>query len=205
MDFFGGSSTTAQSVIELNEEDGGSRSYIIIQVDEACDPNSDAYLQGCRTICDIGIKRMKKIHSKHDSTDSGFRVFKCDSSNMKKAFYSPEDTKRMTLDDYVDNVKSDRTPEDLLFQVMLECFGLDLSCKINVENIDKNTIFTVNNGFLVACFDESLSEDVVISIAKRDTKPAYVVFRDSSMRDDMLSNVEQIFRTYSPNTTVKIL
>ena len=111
----------------------------------------------------------------------------------------------MTLDDYVDNVKPDRTPEDLLFQIMLEHPPLNLSSKIDVEDVDGNMVFSVDDGYLVACFDESLTEDVVTSIAKRDMKPAYVVFRDSSMRDYELSNVEQIFRTYSPNTTVKIL
>ena len=124
---------------------------------------------------------------------------------MKDVFYSPEDAKRMTLDDYVDNVKAGRTPEDLLFQMMLEHPPLDLSSRIDVEDVGDNTVFSVDDGYLVACFDESLSEDVITSIAKRYMKPAYVVFRDSSMRDDMLSNIEQIFRTYSPNTTVKIL
>ena len=143
--------------------------------------------------------------NKQPDVDIGFRVFKLDESNMKDVFYSPDNTERVTLDDYVNNIKMDRTPEDLLFQVILEHPPLDLSSRIDVESVGNNTVFCVDDGYLVACFDESLTEDVITLIAKRDMKPAYVVFRDSSMKDDMLSNVEQIFSTYSPNTTVKIL
>jgi len=211
LDFFSGTSTTADAVMRINSEDGGERNFIMVQLPEKIKESSNAYESGYRKISDLGKERIRQAGIKVKANieaiglDVGFRVFKLDDSNMKDVFYSPDNAKRATLDDFVSNIKEGRSHEDLLFQVMLEHPPLDLSSKIDVENIGDNMVFSVDDGYLVACFDESLSEDVVTSIAKRDIKSAYVVFRDSSMKDDMLSNIEQIFETYSPNTTVKIL
>lgn len=137
--------------------------------------------------------------------DTGFRVFKLDSSNMTDVFYNPESVKQVSIADYGNNVKSDRSPEDLLIQVMLE-LGIELSSKIETVSIEGNSVFIVDNGYLVAFLSESYSEDIIITFAKRDCKPVYAVIRNGSgMTDEMLSNIEQIFKTYSPGTTVRWL
>lgn len=211
MDFFSGSATLAHAVTKLNSEDGGSRSCISIQFPEPCSFDSVASSFGYENICEIGKERIRragkqiKEESGKEDLDIGFRVFKLDSSNMKDVFYGTEDTKNTILDDFVDNIKSDRTPEDLLFQAMLECPPLDLSSKVEVRDVDSSKVFIVDDGYLAACFDDSISEDVITSIAK-DVKPTYAVFRDGSMTDDaMLSNIEQIFKTYSPVTEIRVL
>lgn len=211
LDFFSGSGTTADALMKYNLDKGKFCNYILVQLPEACDPNSQAYSDGYKTICDLGKKRIKivgnEIKSKinGDSVDTGFRVFKLDSSNMTDVFYNPDSVKQISIADYGNNVKSDRSPDDLLIQVMLE-LGIELSSKIETVSIEGNSVFIVDNGYLVAFLSESYSEDNIITFAKRDCKPVYAVIRNGSgMTDEMLSNIEQIFKTYSPGTTVRWL
>lgn len=213
MDFFSGSATTADSVMQLNAEDGGNRKYIMVQLPEETDEKSEAYKAGYKNICEIGKERIRiagnKILEENkdkegiENLDVGFRVLKVDSSNMKDVYYSPEDTDQSLLDMLEDNVKEDRTSEDLLFQVMLD-LGISLSSKISREDISGKEIYTVEDNFLIACFDKDIDEDVVKEIAKR--KPYYVIFRDSSMEDDSIAtNFEQIFKSVSPETIRRVI
>lgn len=211
LDFFSGSATTAHAVMQLNAEDGGNRKFIMVQLPELTDEKSEAYKAGYKNICEIGKERIrragKKIQSDNPLTtqnlDTGFRVLKLDSTNMKDIYYSPADTDQQNLFDMVDNVKPDRTGEDLLFQVMLE-LGATLDNKIEETTVGGKTIYNVADNYLVACFDQDVTNEVVTSIAKM--QPMYAVLRDTSMKDDSTAtNFEQIFKTYAPNTTTKIL
>lgn len=211
LDFFSGSATTAHAVMQLNVEDGGNRKFIMVQLPELTDEKSEAYKAGYKNICEIGKERIRRAGAKikeenpekAQHLDTGFRVLKLDSSNMKEVFYSPKETKQQDLFALVDNVKDDRTSGDLLFQVMLE-LGATLDSKIEESKVDGKTIFNVGDGYLVACFDQEVSDDVVKAIAKM--QPTYAVLRDTGMADDaMATNFEQIFKTYAPNTTTKIL
>ena len=211
LDFFSGSATTAHAVMQLNAEDGGNRKFIMVQLPELTDEKSEAYKAGYKNICEIGKERIRRAGAKikADSPlttqhlDTGFRVLKLDSSNMKEVFYSPKETSQLELFRYVDNVKDDRTSEDLLFQVMLE-LGATLDSKIEESKVDGKTIYNVADGYLVACFDQKVTDDVVTAIAKM--QPMYAVLRDTSLADDATAtNFEQIFKTYAPNTTTKIL
>lgn len=211
LDFFSGSATTAHAVMRLNAEDGGNRKFIMVQLPELTDEKSEAYKAGYKNICEIGKERIRRAGAKikeenpekAQHLDTGFRVLKLDSSNMKDVFYSPKETSQLELFRYVDNVKDDRTSEDLLFQVMLE-LGATLDSKIEESVVDGKTIYNVADGYLVACFDQEVSDDVVKAIAKM--QPTYAVLRDTSLANDATAtNFEQIFKTYSPNTTTKIL
>ena len=211
LDFFSGSATTAHAVMQLNAEDGGNRKFIMVQLPELTDEKSEAYKAGYKNICEIGKERIrragKKIKADNPLTtqhlDTGFRVLKLDSSNMKEVYYSPKDTDQRDLFSLVDNVKDDRTGEDLLFQVMLE-LGATLDSKIEERMVDGKTIYNVADGYLVACFDREVTDEVVTAIAKM--QPMYAVLRDTSMADNATAtNFEQIFKTYSPNTTTRIL
>ena len=211
LDFFSGSATTAHAVMQLNAEDGGNRKYIMVQLPELTDEKSEAYKAGYKNICEIGKERIRRAGAKikADSPlttqhlDTGFRVLKLDSSNMKEVFYSPNDTAQQDLFALVDNVKDDRTSEDLLFQVMLE-LGATLDSKIEESVVDGKTIYNIADGYLVACFDQKVTDEVVTAIAKM--QPMYAVLRDTSLVDDATAtNFEQIFKTYAPNTTTKIL
>ena len=205
LDFFSGSGTTADAVMRLNEEDGGSRKFIMVQVDQELDNPSKTF----KTICDIGRERIRqsgqkiKKNNSLSETDIGFRVLKLDSSNMKDVYYRPIDTKQTTIEMFADNIKSDREPEDLLFQVMLD-LGVLLSSKIEEKVIGGKKVFIVANGFLVACFDTDVSDEIVKSVAK--LKPYYAVFRDYSMKSDSVAtNFDQIFENISPDTIRKVL
>lgn len=211
LDFFSGSATTAHAVMQLNAEDGGKRKYIMVQLPEKCDEKSEAFKAGYDNICEIGKERIrragKKIKEENPLTtqdlDIGFRVLKLDSSNMKDVYYKPEDYSQGFLGQLEDNIKADRTPLDLLFQVMLE-LGKPLSAKIDEEEIAGKKVFIVDDNDLIACFDENITEDVVKAIAQK--KPLYAVFRDNSFSSDTVAvNFDQIFATYSPNTTRKVL
>ncbi len=210
LDFFSGSATTAHAVMQLNAEDGGNRKYIMVQLPEKCDEKSEAYKAGYKTICDIGKERIrragKKIKEENPSAtnlDVGFRVLKLDSSNMKDVYYKSSDYEQSLLSSLENNIKEDRTPLDLLFQVMLE-LGKPLSAKIEENIIAHKKVFIVDGNDLIACFDENITEDVVKAIAQK--KPLYAVFRDNSFSSDTVAaNFEQIFATYSPNTTRKVL
>lgn len=213
LDFFSGSATTAHAVMQLNAEDGGNRKFIMVQLPEQTDEKSEAYKAGYKNICEIGKERIRRAGEKIleenkdkeniDKLDVGFRVLKTDSSNMKDVYYSPENTEQSFLDNLEDNIKEDRTQEDLLFQVMLD-LGVPLSSTIEVEQIEDAKVFKVEDRFLVACFDGAISDDVVKQIA--DMKPFYAVFRDMSMKNDSVAvNFEQIFESISPETIRKVL
>lgn len=211
MDFFSGSATTAHAVMQLNAEDGGSRKFIMVQLPEKCDEKSEAFKAGYGNICEIGKERIrragKKIKEENPLTtqdlDIGFRVLKLDSSNMKDVYYKPSDYSQGFLGQLEDNIKADRTPLDLLFQVMLD-LGKPLSAKIEEREIAGKHVFVVDDNDLVACFDSNVTEDVVKTIAQ--LKPLYAVFRDSGLSSDSVgANFDQIFATYSPNTTRKVL
>lgn len=211
MDFFSGSATTAHAVMQLNAEDGGHRKFIMVQLPEQTDAKSEAYKAGYKTICDIGEERIrrsgKKIKEESPLTtadlDIGFRVFKVDSSNMEDVYYRPADYNQGQMELFADNIKPDRTPEDLLFQVMLD-LGILLSSDIQETEIAGKKVFSVADGYLIACFDAEVTEETVKAIAQK--QPVYAVFRDSSMASDSIAtNFEQIFETYSPRTQRKVL
>lgn len=208
IDFFSGSATTAQATMQVNAENRGNRKFILVQLPERCDSKSQAFKEGYKTICDIGEERIRRAGKKiKEETgadiDYGFRCFRVDSSNMKDVYYKPSDVKQAELDLFTDNIKEDRTPEDLLIQVMLD-LGVLLSSKVEEEEIAGKKVFSVADGYLIACFDRDVTDDVVTAIARKH--PFYAVFRDSSFSSDsVVANFEQIFDTYSPQTVRKVL
>lgn len=208
MDFFSGSATTAHALMELNAEERRNRKFILVQLPETPDKKSEAYKAGYKTICDIGEERIRRAGKKiKEETgadiDYGFRCFRVDSSNMKDVYYKPSDVKQGELDLFTDNIKEDRTPEDLLIQVMLD-LGVLLSSKVEEDEIAGKKVFSVADGYLMACFDRDVTDDVVTAIARKH--PFYAVFRDSSFSSDSVAaNFEQIFDTYSPQTVRKVL
>ena len=211
LDFFSGSGTTSHAVMLANSNDGGNRKFIVAQIPASCDTKSEAYKNGYKTICEIGKERIRRagVKIKEESPmtttdlDTGFRVLKLDSTNMKDVYYNPADYELSLFETIADNIKEDRTPEDLLFQVMLD-LGVLLSSKIEESIIGGKKVFNVADGFLYACFDENVTEEVITEIAKKT--PYYFVMRDSSMANDSVAtNFEQIFTTYSPDTVRKVL
>lgn len=205
LDFFAGSSSTAHAIMKLNAEDGLHRKFIMIQIPEKTDEKSEAYKNGYPNICEIGKERIRRAGKEFAemTVDTGFRVLKLDSSNMKDVYYSPAQIQQQSLFDSTDNIKEDRSPEDLLFQVMLD-FGVLLSSKIEEKLIAGKKVFNVAEGFLMACFDNNVTEETVKAVAQE--KPYYAVFRDSSMANDSVAtNFEQIFAIYSPKTIRKVL
>ena len=211
LDFFSGSGTTAQGILRQNAEDGSKRKFIMVQLPEKTEDKSEAKKAGYETICEIGKERIRRAGAKikeeyglvANDLDIGFRVLKVDSSNMKDVYYNPSQVGQQSLFDMTDNIKEDRTPEDLLFQVMLD-LGVLLSSKIEEKVIAGKKVFNVADGFLIACFDSDVTEETVKAVAQE--KPYYAVFRDSSMTNDSVAtNFEQIFATYSPETVRKVL
>ena len=239
LDYFSGSATTAHAVMQLNAEDGGNRKFILVQLPEVTDEKSEARKAGYNTICDIGEERIRRagkkireeiekkqaeseqltldnnstLHSPHSTLDTGFRVFRVDSSNMEDVYYTPAELQQDQLTLFADNIKPDRTPEDLLFQVMLD-LGIMLSSEIEETEIDGKKVFIVGDKYedsngnvlhhLVACFDNDITEETVKAIAKM--QPFYAVFRDSGMASDSVAtNFEQIFETYSPKTVRRVI
>ena len=209
MDFFSGSATTAHAVMKINAQDNSQRKFVLVQLPEQIDSSTEAYKSGYRTICDIGESRikasLKRVHSDYPDAafDDGFRVLKLDSSNMKDIYYRPADTQQTLIDMFTDNIKEDRTPEDLLFQVMLD-LGILLSSKIEETEIAGKKVFNVAEGFLIACFDKNVTDETIKAVA--NMKPYYAVFRDSSMANDSVAtNFDQIFANISPDTIRKVL
>ena len=209
LDFFSGSATTAHAVMQLNAEDGGNRKFIMVQLPEICDEKSEAYKAGYKNICEIGKERIRRAGKKiveetgKKDFDIGFRVLKLDSSNMKDVYYAPADYKQTMLEKMTSNIEDDRTAEDLLYACMLE-WGLELSLPHKVQKISDFNVHIVNNGDLVACFDDKVSEEAIKQIA--EMKPLRAVFRDSSFATDAARvNVGEIFKLKSPNTTIKVL
>lgn len=216
LDFFSGSATTAHAVMQLNAEDGGNRKFIMVQLPEKTDPNSEAYKAGYPNICEIGKERIrragKKIKEENkdkeaiDRLDTGFRVLKLDSSNMADVYYTPAQTpieQTLGFEAFEDNIKPDRTAEDLLFQVMPEC-NLPLSSRIEEREIHGKKVYAVDDNYLVACFDRDIDEQVITEIARM--QPYYFVMRDASAAtDNVLDNFDQIFNAYSKETIRRIL
>ncbi|WP_370580516.1 site-specific DNA-methyltransferase [Snodgrassella alvi] len=209
LDFFSGSATSAHAIMLANHEDNGNREFIIAQIPAACNEKSEAYKAGYKNICEIGKERIRRAGNKiakenpQAKFDKGFRVLKCDSTNMKEVYYNPAEYNADLLDVLIDNIKADRTPEDLLFQVMLD-LGVLLSSDIKQTTIAGKIVFNVADNFLMACFDTDINEEIITVIAKQ--KPYYFVMRDSSMANDSVAtNFQQIFNTYSPETKKKVL
>ena len=204
LDFFSGSATTAQAVMEANASDGEHRKFIMIQLPEPCGTETALYKAGYKTICEAGEDRIRKSSERIEGNiDKGFRVLKCDTSNMKDVYYNPSEYVPDMFDSLTDNIKEDRTPEDLLFQVMLD-LGVLLSSKIEETTIAGKKVFNVEGNYLIACFDENVTEEVITAIAKQE--PYYFVMRDSSMANDSVAtNFDQIFAIYSPTTVRKVL
>lgn len=209
MDFFSGSATTAHAVMQLNAEDGDNRKFIMVQLPEACDEKSEAFKAGYKNICEIGKERIrraaKKIHEEHPDAkfDDGFRVLKVADSNMTDVYYSVDDYSQNMLTQLESNIKPDRTDMDLLFGCLLE-WGLPLSMPYTSEKIEDCTVHTYNAGDLIACFDESIPDEVIKEIAKR--QPLRAVFRDSSFKNSPSKiNVTEIFKMLSPDTSVKVI
>ena len=211
LDFFSGSATTAHAVMQLNAEDGGNRKFIMVQLPEKTDETSEAYKAGYKNICEIGKERIRRAGQKIkeenkdkegiEKLDIGFRVLKLDSSNMEEVYYTPHDFDVHSL--FNENVKADRTGEDLLFQVLLD-LGIELSAKIETRQIAGKTVHLVDDNYLVACFDRDVTEAAIKEIA--ELHPVYFVMRDASAaNDNVIDNFEQIFRHYSPDTNCKIL
>ena len=213
LDFFSGSATTAHAVMQLNAEDGGNRKFIMVQLPEKTDEKSEAYKAGYKNICEIGKERIRRAGKKIleenkdkpgvENLDIGFRVLKCDSGNMKDVYYSPSDYEPSLFSSLTDNIKEDRSPEDLLFQVMLD-LGVLLSSKIEETTIAGKKVFSVADGYLIACFDENLTDETIKAIAQK--KPYYFVMRDGGYASDSVAtNFDQIFAAYSPSTIRKVL
>lgn len=211
MDFFSGSGTTAHALLQQNAEDGGHRKFILVQIQKPLGEETDAYAAGFKNICDVGEERLRRVGKiirgesplTTRNLDIGFRVFKVDSSNMEDVYYRPADYNQGQMELFADNIKPNRTPEDLLFQVMLD-LGILLSSDIQETEIAGKKVFSVADGYLIACFDLEITEETVTEIAKK--KPFYAVFRDSGIASDsVMTNFEQIFETYSPKTQRKVL
>ena len=211
LDFFSGSASSADAVMQLNAVDGGNRKFIMVQIPEVTDEKSAAYKAGYKTICEIGKERIRlsgaKIKNESPLTtqelDVGFRVLKCDTSNMKEVYFSPLDYDADLFDFMTDNIKEDRTPEDLLFQVMLD-LGVTLSSKIEETVIAGKKVFNVADGFLIACFDANVTDETIKAIAQK--QPYYFVMRDNSLANDSVAtNFDQIFASCSPDTVRKVL
>ncbi len=224
LDFFSGSATTAEAVMNFNLENDSKIRFVLVQIPEEINAKDDAYEDGYKTICDIGEERIRRAGKKikdeliekknkagllsddvmdPESLDIGFRVLKLDSSNMNDVYYNPSAMTQSLLEDTVDNIKPDRTSLDLLFQVMLE-LGIELSAKITEKEINGKNYYQVNDNDIVACFDDNLDNNILTEIAK--LQPLYAVFKDSSFSTDSVGiNNEQIFKTYSPGTKIKVL
>ncbi|QYQ96866.1 site-specific DNA-methyltransferase [Riemerella anatipestifer] len=208
LDFFSGSATTAHAVMQLNAEDGGNRKHIQVQLPEAIEENSEAYKAGYTNICELGKERIRRAAKKiKEETgadiDYGFRVYRLDSSNMQDVYYKPQDYDQSQLDLFADNVKPDRTADDLLAQVMLD-WGLPLSLKIETEEVLSKKVFKVAENSLYACFDKGIDEDFTKAIAK--DKPLRIVFKDSSFKNDTAkTNVKQLLKQLSPETEMKVI
>ena len=201
LDFFSGSATTAHAVMQLNSEDNGNRKYIMVQLPEKCEENSEAYRNGYKTICEIGEERIRRAGKKikeetNADIDYGFRVYKVDSSNMKDVYYMPNDLEQVNLSEFESNIKEDRTTDDLLIQVILD-LGLTLDLNIEEKMIGKNKVYYVAGNSLVGCFDDNIDIDIIDEICKYE--PYKVVFKDSAFKtDNDKINLEERFKKLLP-------
>ena len=204
VDFFSGSGTTGHAVFNVNKELNSSRRFILVQLPEETEEGSEAKKSGFNNICEIGRERLRRaLMVNESSSNSGFRAFRVDCSNMNDTYYRPSETVQSNLFNQVDNIKLDRTPDDLIIQVMLS-LGITLDSPISHFFVKGKKIFNIADEYLIACFDKDITSDVVESIAKK--KPVYSVFRDSCfVSDSVADNIEQIFKTFSPETICKVI
>lgn len=208
LDFFSGSATTAHAVMQLNAQQKENRKFIMIQLNEETNKNSEAFSEGYHSIVEIGKERIRRAAKKiHEETgadiDYGFRVYRLSDSNMQDVYYKPHDYQQTTLDFFADNVKPDRTPDDLLTQVMLD-WGLPLSSKIEQSTINGKQLFKVSENSLYACFDKGIDEDFAKVVAK--DAPLRIVFRDNGFKNDTAkTNVKQLLKQLSPETEMKVI
>ena len=209
LDLFSGSATTAHAVMQLNAEDGGHRKFIMVQLPEPCDENSEAFKAGYKNICEIGKERIRraggKIKAEHPDADLdiGFRVFRVDESNMKNVYYHPEEVTQLMLGETVSNIKEDRTDMDLLYACLLD-WGVEINLPHTSTQVAGCTVHNVDNGALAACFDKAVPRAVVEYIA--NLQPLRAVFRDSAFATDAEKiNVTEIFKNLSPDTKVKVI
>jgi adenine-specific DNA-methyltransferase len=208
LDFFSGSSSTAEAVMQMNCQDKGKRKFIMVQLPETTDEMSEAFKAGFKNICEIGKERIRRTANKikeemNADIDYGFRVYRLDESNMKDVYYHPQDFDQSTMDMFADNVKPDRSAEDLLTQIMLD-WGLPLNLKIELTNISGKQVYKVNGDSLYACFDSGLDENFAKEIAKN--KPLRIVCRDNSFKDNSAkTNVKQLLKQLSPETEMKVI
>lgn len=208
LDFFSGSATSAHAIMQLNAEDGGNRKHIMVQLPEATDEKSEAFKAGYKNICEIGKERIRRAAKKikeetNVDIDYGFRVYRLDESNMEDVYYRPQDLNQGQLDVFANNIKKDRTPEDLLTQVILD-WGLPLSLKIERTIVQGKELFKVAGNSLFACFDEGIDENFAKEIAKE--APLRIVFCDNSFKNDTAKvNVKQLLKQLSPETEMKVI
>jgi adenine-specific DNA-methyltransferase len=211
LDFFAGSSSTVDALFQINIDDQKNRKFILVQLPEMLDSKSEAYKEGYHNICDIGQERIRRAGKKikedagvlGQNLDIGFRVLKLDSSNMNDVYYNPNSITQDLLGTTIDNIKVDRTPLDLLFQTMLE-LGIELSAKIEEKELFGKKYFVVNENDIVACFDDGINDELVKELAK--IKSIYAVFKDSAFSSDSANiNCEQIFKSISPSTNIKVI
>ena len=211
LDFFSGSATTAHAVMQLNAVDGGHRKFIMVQMPEPCDEKSEAFKAGYKNICEIGKERIRRAGDKikednplgTQDLDTGFRVFRVDSSNMKDVYYQPEELDQQSIFNLVSNIKDDRTDLDLLYACLLD-WGVEIHLPHTSSDLDGCTVHNVDNGALMACFSPNVPRSVVEYMAKQ--QPLRAVFRDSAFAsDDAKINVTEIFKNLSPDTKVKVI
>ena len=207
LDFFAGSSTTPHAVLNINKSEGSNRKFIAIQLPEVCNEKSDAFKAGFKTISELSRARISKVCEKNEGSNFGFRFLKIDSSNMTDVFYRPDQANQADMFAQVQNIKEDRSDEDLLFQVLLD-WGVGLTLPISKQQISSKDVFFVNadetgeGADLIACFASDISNELIKTIAEK--QPLRVVFRDDGFATDAVKiNVEQIFKQISPITDVK--
>ena len=207
LDFFSGSSTTAHAVMELNAEDGGNRKFIMVQLPEETDKKSEAYKAGYKNICEIGKERIRRAGAKikeenpESNIDTGFKVFKLDSSNMEDVYYKAEELTQIDISKTINNLKEDRTEEDLLYSIMLE-IGVLLTSKIVKDKYNDSEIYFVDGNYIIACFDRNIKEDTITYIAEQ--QPSNIVL-NQHVSDSLLTNIEQIFKKISAYTIIRMI
>ena len=207
LDFFSGSATTAHAVMQLNAEDGGNRKYIMVQLPAETPEDSEAKKAGYNTICEIGKERIRRAGEKikkdypNVNIDTGFRVFKLDSSNMEDVYYKAEDLSQQDINKQISNIKDDRSNEDLLFQIILS-FGIKLTCNIEIKKVNNRDVYFVDDTYLLVCFEKDIDDTTIEELAKM--KPSYMVF-NQNVQDSTLANIEQIFKLLSSDTNIKVI
>ena len=207
LDFFSGSATTAHAVMQLNAEDGGNRKYIMVQLPEKTPENSEARKIGYSTICEIGKERICRAGAKikkdypNANIDTGFRVFKLDSSNMEDVYYEAEKISQQDISKTISNIKADRSNEDLLFQIILS-FGIKLTCNIEIKKVNNRDVYFIDDTYLLVCFEKDIDEKTIEELAK--LKPEIMVFNQDT-QDSTLANIEQIFKMISSDTNIKVI